>query len=68
MHISAALTAGRADETRLDIAEPDLIGPAVAADRNRVAANDSRRNRSARRARHVAQLAECDFGGLLHAQ
>jgi hypothetical protein len=37
-HLGAAVAAGRADETRLDVGEPDLVGPAVAADRDRMAA------------------------------
>jgi hypothetical protein len=36
--IGAAFAAGRADEAGLDVGEAEIIGPAVAADRNRVTA------------------------------
>ena len=37
-HVSAALAAGRANEARLDIGQPDIIGPAIAADGDRMTA------------------------------
>ena len=37
-HVCAALAAGLAHEPRLDIGQPGIIGPAVAADGDRVAA------------------------------
>ena len=37
-HIRTALAAGRADEAALDVGEPEIVGPAIAADRDQVAA------------------------------
>ena len=37
-HVSAALAAHRADETKLNVGQPDVIRPAVTADGDRVAA------------------------------
>jgi hypothetical protein len=37
-HISAAMAAGCAGETRLNVGQPDIIRPAVAADRDGMAA------------------------------
>jgi hypothetical protein len=37
-HVSAAMATGSADEPRLNVGQPEIIGPAVAADRKRMAA------------------------------
>src|SRR6516165_12404346 len=62
-HVGAALSADLADETMLNVGQPDIIGPAIAVDRSRVAAAlvgaiDKQPTHA-----HVAHLGEGDLPG-----
>jgi hypothetical protein len=56
-----ALAAGLADETMLHVGQPDIIGPAIAADRDAVATAIVGLDQDAAHA-HVADLGEAELG------
>lgn len=64
---SAPLFPRPTDEQRLYVAKPDVIGPAVAADRDRVAAPIIRAIDQETANAHVAHVAEGDFLRAGHA-
>ena len=60
--IGAALAAGRADKARLDVGEPDIIGPAVTAHGDKVAAFEVGAIDQQPAQAHVPHLGEGDLG------
>jgi hypothetical protein len=66
-HVGAAMTAGLANELRLDIGQPGIIGPAIATDRNRVTATINSAVHEQPTHAHVAHLGKDDLGGPINA-
>jgi hypothetical protein len=61
-HVPAALAAGGADETRLDVRQPNVVRPAVGADLDRVAASVVAAIDQHLTDAGFAQLADGEFG------